>query len=305
MVAQPALALDARRRRNPAGTGRLRRIGGAFRRYPVVSGLLLTVVVGLAVLAGVLQKQPPNAQMLVDRYQPPFWLDGGSGDHPLGTDSLGRDVFSRAIHGARISLLIAGVSIAIGTAAGTLVALVAGNWHRTWIDTLLMRVTDAMLSIPLVLAALLFAVAVGPSFGMVITIIGLFIWARTARIVRAEVLEVNTRDFVMLARLSGASSFRIITRHLLPNVSHVAIVMATLEVGNVIILEASLGFLGVGVPPPAPSWGAMVADGRNQLTNAWWLVVVPGVMIMVTVISLNFLGDWLRDRLDPRLRRDV
>lgn len=298
-VLQPAVELPVPRRR------RLDSITYTFRRYPVVSGFLLLVVIGMAVFAGVLQKQPPNAQMLVDRYQPPFWVGAGSWDHPLGTDGLGRDVFSRAIHGARVSMLVAAVSILIGTATGTLVALLAGNWHRSWIDTTLMRITDAMLSIPLVLAALLFAVAVGASFGMVVTIIALFIWARTARIVRTEVLEVNTRDFVTFARLSGASNLRIITRHLLPNVSHVAIVMATLEVGNVIILEASLGFLGVGVPPPNPSWGGMVAEGRSQITSAWWLVVVPGVMIMITVVSLNFLGDWLRDRLDPRLRTEV
>ncbi|HMG44222.1 MAG TPA: ABC transporter permease [Acidimicrobiales bacterium] len=298
-VLQPAMELPVPRRR------RLDSITQTFRRYPVVSGFLLLVVIGMAVFAGVLQKQPPNAQLLVDRYQPPFWVGDGSWDHPLGTDGLGRDVFSRAIHGARVSMLVAGVSILIGTAAGTLVALLAGNWHRSWIDTTLMRITDAMLSIPLVLAALLFAVAVGASFGMVVTIIALFIWARTARIVRTEVLEVNTRDFVTFARLSGASNLRIITRHLLPNISHVAIVMATLEVGNVIILEASLGFLGVGVPPPDPSWGGMVAEGRSQITSAWWLVVVPGVMIMITVVSLNFLGDWLRDRLDPRLRTEV
>ena len=298
-VLQPAMELPVPRRR------RLDSITQTFRRYPVVSGFLLLVVIGMAVFAGVLQKQPPNAQLLVDRYQPPFWVGDGSWDHPLGTDGLGRDVFSRTIHGARVSMLVAGVSILIGTAAGTLVALLAGNWHRSWIDTTLMRITDAMLSIPLVLAALLFAVAVGASFGMVVTIIALFIWARTARIVRTEVLEVNTRDFVTFARLSGASNLRIITRHLLPNISHVAIVMATLEVGNVIILEASLGFLGVGVPPPDPSWGGMVAEGRSQITSAWWLVVVPGVMIMITVVSLNFLGDWLRDRLDPRLRTEV
>lgn len=300
-VVQPAVDLPVPRQQRR----RLEGVTRTFRRYPIVSGLLLLVILALAVLAGVIEKQPPNAQMLVDRYQPPFWVGDGSWDHPLGTDGLGRDVFSRAIHGARVSMMVAAVSILIGTAAGTLVALLAGNWHRSWIDTTLMRITDAMLSIPLVLAALLFAVAVGPSFGMVVTIIALFIWARTARIVRAEVLEVNTRDFVTFARLSGASNFRVITRHLLPNIAHVAIVMATLEVGNVIILEASLGFLGVGVPPPNPSWGGMVAEGRSQITSSWWLVVVPGLMIMVTVISLNFLGDWLRDRLDPRLRTEV
>jgi peptide/nickel transport system permease protein len=282
----------------PAAADKRRRTRG-IRRYPVFSLSLLLLIVIVAVFAGVLASHPPGEQSLIDRFQPPVWADGGSWTNPLGTDALGRDVLSRLMHGARSSLLVAFVSIGIGASAGTAVALAAGHWRGTWIDTVLMRITDAALSLPIILVALLFAVAVGPSLGVLVTIVALFIWARTARIVRGEVLQVSAKDYVTLARVSGASHLRIIVRYLLPNVAHVAIVVGTLEVGAVIILEASLSFLGVGVPPPAPSWGSMIADGRDYLGSAWWLTVAPGAMIMITVMSLNFLGDWLRDRLDP------
>jgi peptide/nickel transport system permease protein len=266
---------------------------------------VLAIVLLSAVFAGLLAPHPPTEQSLVDRFTPPFWTDGGSWNHPLGTDALGRDVLSRLLYGARTSLFVAVLSILVGTLTGTVIALVAGNWRGTWIDHALMRVADAALAMPLILVALLFAVALGPSFGVLVTVVALFIWARTARIVRTEVVQVEARDYVTLARITGASNLLVILRYLLPNIAHVVIVVATLEVGSVIFLEASLSFLGVGVPPPTPTWGGMVAEGRDYLEKAWWLTVVPSVAIMITIVSLNFIGDWLRDVLDPRSSIDV
>jgi len=227
---------------------------------------------------------------------------GGSWNQVLGTDHLGRDIFSRIIHGARISLIVAAVTLGVGGVIGTVLGLVSG-WYGGWIDELIMRVVDIFLSLPLILVALVLVVSLGQSFAILVTVLVLFMWVRFARLVRGEVLRLKTMDYVALARVAGASTPRILFVHLLPGVTNTVIVIATLQVGVVILLESSLSFLGAGVPPPTPAWGSMVADGRDRLAEAWWISTMPGLAILLTVMALNLFGDWLRDTLDPRLRQ--
>ena len=263
--------------------------------------LVLVTFGGLGALADVAAPYPPNAISLRSRLLPPFWQDRGSLAHPLGTDRLGRDITSRIIHGARVSIAAGLAAVAVGGVIGTLLGLVSG-YYGGWTDTLIMRATDAMLSLPIILIALLFAVVFGPSFGNLVLVLGLVLWARFARLVRGEALAWKEREFVALARVAGCSSFRILRRHILPNIVNPLVVLATLQVGWVIIVEASLSFLGAGIPPPTPSWGAMIADGRSHITTAWWLSFFPGLALVLVVLSINLLGDWLRDYLAPRTR---
>lgn len=263
--------------------------------------LILVTFGGLGALADAVAPHPPNAISLRSRLLPPFWQDGGALAHPLGTDRLGRDIASRIIHGARVSMAAGLAAVAVGGVIGALLGLVSGYYGR-WADTLIMRATDAMLSLPIILIALLFAVVFGPSFRNLVLVLGLVMWARFARLVRGEVLAWKEREFVALARVAGCSSFRILRRHILPNILNPLVVLATLQVGWVIIVEASLSFLGAGIPPPTPSWGAMIADGRSHVTTAWWLSFFPGLALVLVVLSINLLGDWLRDYLDPRTR---
>ena len=263
--------------------------------------LILVTFGGLGALADAVAPHPPNAISLRSRLLPPFWQEGGALAHPLGTDRLGRDIASRIIHGARVSMAAGLAAVAVGGVIGALLGLVSGYYGR-WADTLIMRATDAMLSLPIILIALLFAVVFGPSFRNLVLVLGLVMWARFARLVRGEVLAWKEREFVALARVAGCSSFRILRRHILPNILNPLVVLATLQVGWVIIVEASLSFLGAGIPPPTPSWGAMIADGRSRVTTAWWLSFFPGLALVLVVLSINLLGDWLRDYLDPRTR---
>ena len=228
-------------------------------------------------------------------------MEGGSWNHPLGTDKLGRDILSRIMYGARISMTIAAVSIICGGIVGTALGLVAGYWGGWW-DHVIMRLVDIKVSIPTILLALILAAAMGPSYFTVFIVVVLTLWTRYARLVRGEVLSLRTMDFISKAKVAGSSTPRIVVRHLLPNVVNTIIVLATLEVGVVIILEATLSFLGAGIPPPNPAWGLMVADGRVLVINAWWVSFFPGMAILLTVLAMNLLGDWLRDKLDPKLR---
>ena len=228
--------------------------------------------------------------------------DGGNSRYLLGTDDLGRDILSRMIYGARISLIIAAVTLGIGGAIGTGLGLIAGYFGGI-IDELLMRIVDIFLALPLVLVALVLVVAVGQSFYLTTLVLVLFIWVRFARQIRGEVLQLKTMDYVSLAKVAGASTPRILFIHLFPGVVNTLIVVATLQVSIVILVESTLSFLGAGVPPPTPAWGSMVADGRDFLADAWWISTMPGVAILLTVLSLNLFGDWLRDRLDPKLRQ--
>jgi peptide/nickel transport system permease protein len=271
-------------------------------RVPIVPLLILSFLLVIpAALAPQVAPYDPLKGSLSKRLKPPAWEDGGSLAHPLGTDKLGRDILSRIIHGARVSLAVSLVAIFVGGAIGTSLGLISGYFGgRT--DAFLMRLVDISLSLPTILLALVLVAAVGPSFGTVITVLVVLLWARYARLVRGETLSIKERDFVARARVAGASHARIMTRYIFPNVVNSLIVLATLNVGYVILLESALSFLGAGLPRPTPAWGLMVADGRELIVTAWWVSMFPGLAIMLTVLALNLLGDWLRDHLDPKLK---
>ena len=222
-------------------------------------------------------------------------------EHILGTDKQGRDILSRMIYGARISLTDAAISILLAGTLGTTLGLIAGYFGGN-IDHLIMRLVDICIAIPAILFALVLAVVLGPSFQTVIIVIVSIFWSRYARLVRGETLSLKTQDFVARAKVAGASNARILRRHIFPNVVSTIIVLATLEVGQVILLEATLSFLGAGLPRPTPAWGLMIANGRELLVTAWWVAFWPGVAILFSVLSMNLFGDWLRDHLDPKLR---
>ena len=272
------------------------------RRTPVVSLGIIGVFVLVGIFAPLLSPADPYEQTLRLRFRPPVWEDRGSWAHPLGTYRLGRDVLTRIMWGSRISLAAGVLTVLLASAVGAAIVLVAG-YYGGRIDAGLMRVTDATLSFPVILLALILAVTVGPSFTNVVIAIAVILWARYARVIRSQVLTLMELDFIAQARLAGAGGWRIITRHLLPNTLNTLVVLVTLQVGYVIIVEASLSFLGAGIPPPTPAWGSMIAEGRDVVTSAWWVSMFPGLAILLVVLAFNLLGDWLRDTLDPKLRQ--
>jgi peptide/nickel transport system permease protein len=275
---------------------------GQAKRYPLVAlALLMFFLMIPALFAPQVAPYDPLQGSLAKRLKPPVWQEGGTIDHLLGTDKLGRDNLSRIIYGARVSLIVSLVAIFVGGVIGTGVGLISG-YFGGWVDAVLMRLVDISLSLPTILLALVLVAAVGPSFGTVITVLVVLLWARYARQVRGETLSIKERDFIARARVAGASHTRIMLRYIFPNVVNSLVVLATLNVGYVILLESALSFLGVGLPRPLPAWGLMIADGRELIVTAWWVSMFPGVAIMLTVLSLNLLGDWLRDHLDPKLR---
>jgi len=272
------------------------------RRWPVMPLFILTFLLVLpAALAPQVAPYDPLRGSLSKRLKAPAWQEGGSMQHPLGTDKLGRDILSRIIYGARVSLAVSLVAIVVGGVIGTSFGLVSGYFGGR-VDGLLMRLVDISLSLPTILLALVLVAAVGPSFWTVITVLVVLLWARYARLVRGETLSIKERDFIARARVAGASHVRIMAKYIFPNVINSLIVLATLQVGYVILLESALSFLGAGLPRPTPAWGLMVADGRELIVSAWWVSMFPGLAIMLTVLALNLLGDWLRDHLDPKLR---
>ena len=226
----------------------------------------------------------------------------GSTKYLLGTDKNGRDIFSRLIYGARLALVVSLLGIVVSGIIGSSLGIIAG-YYGGILDSIIMRMVDVSLSISLVLIALVLAAVRGPSIDNVLIVICLFLWSRYARLIRGETLLLKSQDFIARAQVSGASDLRIMYKHIMPNLANTIIVLATLQIGFVIILEASLSFLGAGVPRPNPAWGLMVADGRELLSNAWWVSLVPTVAIVLTVLSINLLGDWVRDRLDPKQRQ--
>jgi peptide/nickel transport system permease protein len=258
--------------------------------------------VGAAVLAPLLAPHDPTEGDLLKKSIPPMWMEKGQAEHPLGTDRFGRDVLSRIIWGSRISLAVSLVAIGVAGTLGTLLGLIAG-YRGGLTDTLLMRLTDIGLSLPTILIAVVMVAVSEPSFRNVILVIALLLWPRFARQIRGETLAVKEQDFVALAVVAGRSSAWIIRRHIFPNVVPTLLVISTLQVGYVILLEGTLSFLGVGVPPPNPAWGLMIADGRGFLATAWWMSLFPGLAMLLTVLAVNLMGDWLRDNLDPRLRQ--
>ena len=289
-------------RRGGTASNRWSQLSEAFRGVPILPLGILVLFVLCALFSDVIAPFSPTKMSLAKRLSPPFFLEGGSWVHPLGTDTLGRDVLSRIIVGARISLTVSLLAVLLGGGVGTTIGLIAG-YAGGRIDAVLMRITDATLAFPMILIALLLAVSLGPSYSTVLLAIALITWARYARIIRGEVLSQKRADYIAQARIIGCSPLRIIVTHLLPNVANTLLVLMTLQVGIVILVEASLSFLGAGIPPPTPTWGSMVSDGRDLFNRAWWISFFPGVAIALVVLAANFLGDWIRDRLDPKLRQ--
>ena len=270
---------------------------------PMIPIIILAVIAFMAIFADVLAPHNPEVGALTARFKPPFWQTGGNMDHILGTDQLGRDVLSRLIFGARVSMVVGFTAVIFAGVVGTVLGILAG-YLGGWADQVIMRITDAWLALPALTFAIFLAAIVGPSMWNIVIILGLVYWTRYARVVRGEVLSLKEREFVRLAIVAGCSKATIMRRHILPNVVNSAIVLATLMLGVVIVTEASLSFLGVGVPPPKPAWGLMLSDGKQGLmVGYWWLTVLPGCCIMLMVLSANLLGDWLRVKLDPQLRQ--
>lgn len=277
------------------------------RRWPILPiGILLSLAV-IAAFAPLIAPHDPSAGDPRARTAPPIWYSDWYEQHPkvtttyiLGADHAGRDVLSRVIHGARISLMVAGISLASGILVGTVAGLVSGYFGGL-LDELMMRMVDVWLALPFVLIALVTAVVIGQSLSTVMGLLALLAWSAFPRNIRGEVLSLKERDYVSLARVAGASNVRIMAQHILPGVLNTVLVIATLRVGQLILAEATLSFLGAGIPSPTPAWGLMIAEGRDYLATNWWIPLFPGVAIFSVVMSLNFLGDWLRDRLDPRL----
>jgi peptide/nickel transport system permease protein len=272
-------------------------------QFPVIPTAILGAIVFVAIFANVLAPHNPEVGSLVHRFKPPFWMAKGSATYLLGTDQLGRDVLSRLIFGARISLVVGFTAVVFAGVLGTALGIISG-YLGGWVDQVIMRVTDTWLALPALVFAIFLAAIVGPSMWNIVIILGLTYWTRYARVIRGEVLSLKEREFVRLAIVAGCSKLTIMRRHILPNVINTAVVLGSLMLGVVIIAEASLSFLGVGVPPPEPAWGLMLSDGKQGLmVGYWWLTVFPGLCIMLMVLSANLIGDWLRVKLDPQLRQ--
>jgi peptide/nickel transport system permease protein len=283
----------------PPGSPLLRR---AFRSRRLVAGAaILAVVVLMAIFAPLLAPFSPLHQAAQFNDQPPFWREPGGALHLLGTDPLGRDVLSRIIFGARVSLLIGGTAVLLAGSVGVILGLLAGYYGGV-VETLIMRLVDTMLALPFILLAIVSVALFGQSLTGLVIILGLTGWLGYARIVRGVVLSLKQYPYVEAAHALGASHGRTLFRHVLPGVWTPVIVIATQQVGAMMIAESSLTFLGIGVPPTVPSWGAMIADGRSYVFDAWWVSTLPGLALTITVLAVYFFGDGLRDVLDPRLR---
>jgi peptide/nickel transport system permease protein len=282
---------------------RWRRVSLRLGGFPLIPTLILVSVGLVAIFANVLAPHNPEVGSLAVRFRPPFWQTGGSTQYLLGTDQLGRDVLSRLIFGARVSMIVGFTAVIFAGAIGTGLGIISG-YLGGWVDQVIMRLTDTWLALPALTFAIFLAAIVGPSMWNIVIILGITYWTRYARVIRGEVLSLKEREFVRLAIVAGCSKRTIMLRHILPNVINSAIVLGTLMLGVVIITEATLSFLGVGVPPPQPAWGLMLSDGKQGLmVGRWWLTIFPGCCIMLMVLSANLLGDWLRVKLDPQLRQ--
>jgi peptide/nickel transport system permease protein len=280
----------------------VKRLGRDAAAVAGIAVVVLTAV--LAVLAPALAPADPVKNSLLDRLTPPMWAAGGSAKHPLGTDTLGRDVASRLLYGARISLVVGFAAVVLSGLAGVALGLLSG-YYRGWLDDVLMRLGDIQLAFPVLVLAVAVLAVVGSSLATLILVLGVTSWITYARIVRGETLSLRQREFVDAARALGARDHWILGRHILPNVLPPIVVVATFSLARVIVAEASLAFLGLGMPAPTPSWGAMLDEGRNYITTGWWLALFPGVAILIVVLGINVVGDWLRDLLDPRMERGL
>jgi peptide/nickel transport system permease protein len=286
----------------PLRNSRVKRLVIGRRWFLLIPLTIITLMVTTALLAEFLTPYSATEISLANRLRPPFWERGGSLSHPLGTDPMGRDLLTRMIYGARVSLVVALLALLVGGGIGATLGLVAG-YYGGRLDALVMRVADTTMAFPIILFAILFVVVLGGSIATTIFAVALVLWARYARVIRGEVLSLRERDFVAQARIAGCSSTRIMLIHLFPNILNTLVVLLSLQVGWVIIVEASLSFLGAGIPPPTPTWGSMIAEGRDYIATAWWVSFFPGLAILATVLSFNLFGDWLRDALDPKLRQ--
>ncbi len=288
--------------KNRGATRALKRSWSFMRRYPVIPALIFVLLVLCAIFASQLSPHDPVRGNIRSVKIPPIVMEGGNPDHLLGTDHQGRDILSRLIHGARVSSIISGVVLLGGGIGGTLIGLIAG-YRGGWIDQVAMRAVDFTLAMPFLLVALVVVGVFGQSLELMIVLLIFFGWDNFARVVRAEALTLRESDYVNCARIFGASEWRILFRHILPGVTGSILVIGSLRVGSLILTESTLSFLGVGVPPDTPAWGIMVSDGRQHLKDAWWVSAIPGMAICLVVMGFNFLGDWLRDWFDPRLRQ--
>jgi len=271
------------------------------RRLALVGGLFVTALLVVAAAAPWLAPHDPVRQTLRARLAAPTLEAADGKAHPLGTDHLGRDVLSRTIYGARVSLLVGFAAVAVGGLVGAGLGIVAG-YRRGWVDTAIMTVADAQLAFPFILLAIGIIAVLGPSFPTLIVVIGLSGWPGYARVLRGQVLVLRSREFVDAIHALGGSVMRIVGRHIVPNVLSTLVVIGTLELARSIVLEATLSFLGLGIQPPTPSWGGMVQEGREYLDSAWWIATFPGLVLMLTSVAVSRTGDWLRDLLDPTLR---
>jgi peptide/nickel transport system permease protein len=290
MTALPQGALPSRRRRT--------------RSVPlsiIVVGVILLLLLVLAALAPWISPADPMRQVLIMRLKPPGTISSSGQLYLLGTDDLGRDLLSRILYGAQISLAVASLSVIVSTVVGVTLGMLAA-WFRGWVEIVIMRLVDIMLSIPAVLLAVLTVAVLGPGFIKLILVLGLTRWPRYARVAFAQTLQVANLPYIKAVELAGARTPRILFRHVLPNIAGPLLVVMTAEFGLMILFEAGLSFLGLGIQPPAPSWGSIMSVGRQYVERAWWIVAFPGGCLFLLVCSVNLLGDWLRDRLDPRSR---
>ena len=269
----------------------------------LVAGSVLTAIVLLALFADRVAPAGPNDQDIAARLRPPAMV-GGTWSRPLGTDELGRDVLSRLLYGGRVSLMVGLLAVAVSCPLGVVIGLASG-FFGGWIDRALMRLTDIQLAIPTILLAMALVTVLGPGVANLIITLSVTGWTIYARLIRGETLALRDRDFIEATRAAGAGQARIMFRHVLPNVVSPVIVVATFAVGSMVVLEATLSFLGIGVPLRVATWGSMLSSGRTYLKSAWWITAFPGLAIFVTVLAINALGDSMRDALDPRLRSRV
>lgn len=298
----PSAALSAAWEAQRPREQRFRALKALRRSKPALAAILLLVtIVLMAVFAPVITWHDPARVDVLKKNQPPAFMEGGEPSYPLGTDTLGRDVWTRLVYGSRVSLLVGLTVVAIGGILGTALGLLAG-FYGGWLDDGIMRLSEIQLAFPFILLAITFLAVLGAGLGNLILVLGISSWVTYARVVRGQVMSVREKEFVEAAQSIGQRNSVILRRHILPNTFAPVIVIGSFAVASTIIAEASLSYLGLGVPPSVPTWGGMIFDGREYIQEAWWLVLIPGLAIMLTVLAINVLGDWLRDYLDPRLR---
>ena len=285
------------RRNEPGIVGKLAYAWWFFRRYPIIPIIILSVLVVTSIIGPWVAPFERDIGNLDDRHLPPFTTSEYTGFHLFGTDHVGRDTFTRILHGARISMMIAGVSLLVGFTVGVTLGIVSG-YFGGWIDEIITRFVDIWYALPFLLVALIMMLIFGRGLPVLMVVLALIAWTGFVRVLRSQAMVLREMDYVAAAKIAGAGPVRIMINHIAPGLMNTAIVVATLSVGGLILAEATLSFVGAGIQPPTPAWGVMVSSGRDYLDSAWWQIVIPGSCIFLVVISLNFLGDWLRDRLD-------